>query len=388
MAEKIYGIVGSFAMKPGSQKGIHIFRYEPENAVFTHLGDFCPEINAGQGTYNREKDVVYITHEHKDRENEIGGGGRILAFKLDHETGKPEWISDKETCASLPSYLCLDASGKYVLAPHHSTGSVITRTVKGPDGGYRAVTECDDATVAVFSVNEDGSYGKITDVFREEPEREDGKLKKMSHLHSCVQSPDGNLFLVCDKGLDSIHGYHLNTENGTLEKVSGTFVEEGAHPRYGKFHPTLPVFYQNCEASAFLHVWNYDSRSGELKRIQKIPLLASEEEAAAWTKEGASDLVVTPDGKYLYAAVRGLNVLAAFAIHEDGTLSFLHNISCHGENPRGLALSPDARFLFSLNRDSGCIARFRREEDGSLTDAGAETACILPGNMQFIVYDS
>lgn len=386
MTQKIYAVVGSFAMKKGTGKGVHVFAYEPENGAFTHLEDFMPEINVGQGLYNRSADMFYITHEYMDRKGEMGGGGRALAFRLDHETGKPELVSDKETCAAQPSYLWLDHSGRYLLIPHHGTRNVVTRTVRAEDGTYRAVTESDDVTVAVFSVKEDGSLGEFTDAWHEEPEREDGRLKRLSHLHSLIQSPDGNLMLACDKGLDCIHGYRLDPGSGKLSKVSQTFVEEGAHPRYGRFHPTLPVFYQNCENSAFLHVWNYDSRSGKLVRVQKLSLLVDEARALAWTEEGASDLVLTADNRYLYATVRGLNVLAAFAVRPDGTLGLLQNIGCGGENPRGLCLAPDGRFLFVMNRDSQTIVRFRVGEHGLLAADGTAAECCLPGNMQFAAY--
>ena len=388
MPEKIYAVAGSFAMKPGSEKGVHIFRYEPENALFTLVGNYRPEINAGQRTYNKEKDVIYITHESKDRDGEKGGGGRILAFKLDHETGEPTWLKEQDTNGPLPSDICLDAGGRYVIVPHHGSGNIVTKTRKREDGGFEAFTDSDDCTLALFKVEEDGDLGPMCDASRQEIERDEhGAIKKIPHLHNCVQSPDGNLFLVCDKGLDMIHSYKLDSENGRLVHVNSTGAGNGSHPRYGVFHPSVPVFYQNCENSAYVNSWTYDSGSGKLTRLERLPLLFDEKEAAAWTEEGAADIVLTPDGKNLYISVRGLNVLSVFSVDENGSLKLIQNIGCQGKNPRGLCLSPDSRYLFSINRDSNCIARFLRNEDGMLAAAGAETECSLPGNMQFIVYE-
>lgn len=382
MAKNIYAVVGTFAMKPGSIRGIHTFRYEPETAQFTAIGDFRTEINAGQRTYNKEKDVCYITHESKDRD-----GGKILSFKLNHETGEPEWLNEKYTCSTLPSFVTLDKTGKYLLVPHHTSDNIVVKTVRNEDGSITFEDHCDSCTIVVFKVNEDGSIGDICDIYEKEPKRENGVINSISRYHNCIQSPDGKLVLVCDKGNDVMDCFKFDAECGKLTHVNEVYVEEHAHPRYAIFHPELPVVYQNCEASAFIHVWNYDSETGEMKRIQKLPLLADEAEAAAWTKEGAADLVMSTDGKYLYASVRGLNVLTVFAIGEDGTLAFLQNIDCQGKNPRGLCLSPDEKYLFSLNRDSDCIARFERGEDGTLEAAGCETYCGLPGNMMFICYE-
>lgn len=385
MKERIYAVVGSFAMKKGTKKGVHIFRYEPETGTFASVGNFRPELNAGCVVYKKESGVLYVTNESRERPGEIGGGGQIACFRLDSETGLPEWLNEKDTCAVQPSYLCLDRLGDYALVPHHGSGNVVTKTVKKDDGTYGAFADSDDGTMALFAIREDGSLGELCDVVWHEIERENGKIKKIPHLHNCEQSPDGMLFLSCDKGLDVIHKYHLDRENGKLSFLGDTFVEEGVHPRYGKFHPTLPVFYQNCENSAFLHVWNYESKTGTLERIQKLPLLFDEEAAASWTAEGAADLAVTKDGRYLYASIRGLNVLSVFAASPDGRLALIQNLECQGSNPRGLCLAPDERFLFVMNRDSGSLARFCRGEDGKLTADGAETVCELPGNMQFVI---
>lgn len=386
MPEKIYAVAGSFAMKPGSKKGVHIFRYEPEHAVFTLVGNYRPEFNAGQRAYNKEKDVLYFTNESKERDGEKGGGGRIMAFRLDPETGEPRWLAVKDTFAALPSDICLSADGKYVLVPHHGSGNIVTKTRKREDGAYEAFADSDDCTMALFRVKEDGDLGEMCDASYVEIERNaDGTIKKIPHIHNCVQSPDGKLFLVCDKGLDMVHSYKLDAESGKLARINSTAVENGTHPRYGAFHPSVPVFYQNCENSAYVNVWKYDSEDGTLQRLQRLPLLFDEKAAAAWTAEGAADIALTPDGKYLYISVRGLNVLSAFAVAEDGTLSLIQNIGCQGSNPRGLCLSPDARYLFSINRDSNNIARFSIGESGMLTEAGAETECNLPGNLQFVV---
>lgn len=388
MKETIYAVAGSFAMKIGEEKGIHVFRYEPDQAQFTLVGDYRPEINAGQRAYNKEKDVLYITHEGRDRPGEIGGGGRILALRLDHETGIPQWISEQDTFAVQPSDICLEDGGRFVLVPHHTSGSVVTKTVRRGDGGYEAFVDSDDCTLALFPVQEDGSLGEMCDACFVEILREDGKVKKIPHLHNCVQSPDGQLFLVCDKGLDLIHSFKLDPQAGSLSLVNQAAAEHGSHPRYGVFHPDRKIFYQNCENSAFLHVWSYRSEDGKLERIQRVPLLADEAEAAAWTAEGAADLVMTPDGKYLYASVRGLNIISVFEIDGQGFLKLIQTIGCQGKNPRGLCLSSDSRYLFAMNRDSNHIARFRRGENGILEAAGAETECSLPGNLQFLVYEA
>lgn len=384
MNRKIYAVAGGFAMRLDARKGIYVFSYEPEDGRLDLIGNFRPEINMGQGIYDKKRDICYIADERKERPGERGGGGRILCFKLHRETGEPEWVNEKDTLATSPCYLSLDCRGEYLLVSHHGAGNVVTKTIKKEDGSFAMQTCADDDTAALFRINMDGSIGDLCDVSWHEAERKDGKIVKLPHLHCCEQSPDGKLYLLCDKGTDKLHSYRLDRENGKLIPLRHTFVEDGVHPRYGRFHPRLPLFYQNCENHAFLFVWRYEKETGEVQRIQKISLLADEKEAAAWTAEGASDLILDRNAGYLYASVRGLHVLSVFSVNKDGTLKLIQNTGCGGKNPRGLCMSPDERFLFVMNRDSDKIVRFKREENGTLSEDGTAAECRLPGNMMFV----
>lgn len=383
METGMWAVAGSFAIRPGTVKGIHVFQYEPESGTLILNGRYRTEINAGQRAYDEKKKLLYVTNEGKDFAGERGTGGHIFAVKIEEASGKPEWISEAKTLAALPSDICISNNGKYLLVPHHTTGDLVTKTVKKPDGTFEAQAVGDDCTLVLFERNEDGTIGKILDVYTAGQEV-DGMTKKPSRFHCCVQAPGANLFYVCDKGKDCIHSFRIDEDRGKLIHLDQTFVEADAHPRYGIFHPEFPVFYQNCENLAFLHVWKYDPESGKLSRIQRISLLADEKEAEAWKKEGASDFSITADGKYLYAAVRGLNVISAFRIKENGTLEFMQSLSCEGENPRGIELSPDERYLFSMNRDTNQIMRFKRNEEGMLEADGCAAECELPGNLVFL----
>lgn len=387
MAKTIYAILGSFTMRPGMEKGVRIFKYGPEEGTFALVGAYRTDINAGQIVYSEEKDMVYLTHEFPDRDGEKGGGGRVHCLKLDHETGEPTWINERETFAALPAYICLDKENRYALVPHHGLGTIVTKTKRDENGRFYSVTESDDVTMALFRLAEDGSYLEMCDAIYHEPERENGAIKKTAHLHSCILSPDQKLFLACDKGLDRVHGYRLDAENGKLIKLGDIFVEEGVHPRYGVFHPTLPVFYQNCENSTYIHSWEYESETGVLTHVGKTALLEDEETVRTFREESGADIVVTPDGKNLYVSVRTLNVLSVLAIDENGGLTLIQTIGCQGKNPRGLALSPDGRFLFSINRETNQVARFRRLPDGTLEADGIAAEGSTPAVMRFIVYD-
>ena len=87
---------------------------------------------------------------------------------------------------------------------------------------------------------------------------------------------------------------------------------------------------------------------------------------------GAADIHLSPDGKYLYATNRGTaNDISCFLVKNDGTLIFKQQISTEGIGPRNFAITPDGNYLFVANQRTDNIVVFKRDlKTGQLTDSG------------------
>lgn len=85
-----------------------------------------------------------------------------------------------------------------------------------------------------------------------------------------------------------------------------------------------------------------------------------------------SELVVHPDGKYLYISNRRVNNLGAFSIdQETGRLTPVGWVPCGGKKPRFFAIEPGGNYLFNGNQSSDTITLFRIDaETGALVDTG------------------
>jgi 6-phosphogluconolactonase len=79
-----------------------------------------------------------------------------------------------------------------------------------------------------------------------------------------------------------------------------------------------------------------------------------------------SDLHITPNGQFLYAANRGHNSIVGFSIAANGKLSLIGHASTQGEVPRNFAISPDGRFLYAANQNSDNILILSIGPDGKL----------------------
>jgi 6-phosphogluconolactonase (cycloisomerase 2 family) len=378
----MFAIAGNWHFTPGP-KGISVFRYDPDTGHLELLDTSFTGIAAGQQYLDTERRILYAANECGNKRGEIGGGGYVAALKFDPETGKLDLLGEKESLAAFPCYLCLDRTKRYLLAAHHSDGGHVTKITRNPEGIFTTRTLFDDTALVLFRINIDGTLGEICDVSITSGEGIPGS-HALSRQHSVLADPSGELFVVCDKGTDKIYTYHLDREKGRLLPLAETITETGSAPRYGAFHPRLPIFYVNFERKPVLHGYHYHVDSGKLEQTSSVPLL-KDGEGDNIDRVESSDLTVHQNGRRLYAAVRGVNRIAALDIDNEGRISMKKSIDCGGEHPRGLRIAPDGRFLLCANMVSGNITVFAIHDDGSLEVAG-DVKAPCPANISIAAF--
>ncbi len=363
---------GSWGFRPGP-KGLQIFSFDPQTAEMTFVRTLHSEFAVGNQYLDAKRSILYITDESGLRRGDAVGG-YVQAFRLDPKSVLTE-LNGRETLLPKPSYFCLDHTGAYALVSHHSNRGQVTKLVRRADGTFSSETVTDDAGLALLSVREDGSLGEILDVVLTPGEDPFGPHAR-SHQHCVAASPDGELFLVCDKGLDRIYSFRLDREKGRLRLLHTTYTELGSAPRYALFHPYAPVVYVNHEHQPVLYTYGYDIETGELNCMDALPLCEAVE-----TSMQPSVPVLHPNGRILYMSVRGTDLIGMFRIDGGGLPHLEQTVSCGGQSPRGLCLSPDGRFLLCANLESQTITRFAVEGDGTLTAVGEPVPTVLPGNL-------
>lgn len=393
----------SFQAKPEKGKGISIFEYEPEHGDLTLIETIRPDVAAGQLYLDARNRILYSNDECGERRGEIGGGGYLLAFRIDPGSGKLTLMNQKDSLSPEPSYLWLDKGGKYLVTCHCGDPWHVTRIVKRPDGSFGNEVLFDDSALVLFRVNEDGSLGEVCDVSVNPGTGGKGEnsqvnvdpvsghiqlVEVLSRLHAVVGSPSGELLAVCDKGMDKVYTYRIDREEGRLCRLSEwTAPEVACFPRYCAFHPTENVLYVNNENLALLNSFHYDEATGKLERFDKVYLLEEDPGLVDGKPVGAQDILVHPNGKTLYCTLCGLNLIVVCRIGENGVPLPVQRINSRGNLPRGIALSPDGRFLLSGNMVSGDITTFAVDADGLLTDTGKTFEAVSPSAVRFLTVE-
>jgi 6-phosphogluconolactonase (cycloisomerase 2 family) len=390
MKEKSFAVVGSFCLASPSSRGLSVYSYDKEIGNLDFVGRFFEDMNIGQQYYSNKNNILYINNEIYSKHGKVGGGGYLTALSVNPATGELGLINEKETLSPMPTWVNLDRTSRFAVVPHFGTENFVTKCIRSAEGRFESRTEFDDIFLALFRIEENGSIGDLCDIDIHRGKDIQG-IHMAPHLHSAQADPGGELFLVCDMGMDKIYSYKIDHEAGKLIRKCEHFVEEGAGPRYTVFHSTLPIVYCNNEHLPIVHSYGYDVSTGLLEKKCRVSVLINNSkdnkaEEELCVKPVPSDIVIHPNAKSLYVAVRGINLIAAFRINEEGGLVLIQNINCGGDSPKGLCISPDGSFLFSMNSLSGDICVFSIREDGILKKTEKSTKVKRPGNMKILTF--
>jgi 6-phosphogluconolactonase len=122
----------------------------------------------------------------------------------------------------------------------------------------------------------------------------------------------------------------------------------GAGPRHLTFHPNGKFAYLITETTATIGAYAVEP-GGTLRELQFVDTNDYRQQPAA------SDIHVTPDGRFLYGAERKTSMLIGFRIDpNNGTLSVIGRFPTE-QTPRGFAIEPRGRFLLSVGMDSDAM---------------------------------
>jgi 6-phosphogluconolactonase (cycloisomerase 2 family) len=96
-------------------------------------------------------------------------------------------------------------------------------------------------------------------------------------------------------------------------------------------------------------------------------------------------VLVTPDGRLVYAANRLHDTIAWFTIDGSGWVTFAGEEWTRGDYPRSFSLDPSGTFLYSCNQRADAIACFRvNRQTGALTFTEQYTPVGTPAIILFL----
>ena len=116
-------------------------------------------------------------------------------------------------------------------------------------------------------------------------------------------------------------------------------------------------------------VFDRNAKDGKLTQKQVVSVLP---EGAATDGMTCSEILVSPDGKFVYTANRdtagkGRDSLSVLTVGAGGKLTLLQNVPAKVDIPRNINLSPDGKWLLVAGQKSGNVPVFAVGGDGKLS---------------------
>jgi 6-phosphogluconolactonase len=265
-------------------------------------------------------------------------GGQLASFPIEVESRKLGPGLFHPTHGAHPSYLSLTPTEDWV-----------------------AVANYNGASVTMYPIRPDNRPGPAAIRFRHTGSGPNADRQKGPHPHSALFSPDGQYLLVPDLGVDKVIIYTRGPEAYEWSAHDAASLEPGDGPRHLAFHPSGDTVYLLNELSCTVTRFTY-GQAGTLVRFETITTLPV---SFSGDNTGA-EIVVSPDGRFVYASNRGHDSIAIFRIEATGELQVAGHVSTRGRTPRNFAITPDGQWLLAANQDSNSVVLFRIEPQSGL----------------------
>jgi 6-phosphogluconolactonase (cycloisomerase 2 family) len=195
--------------------------------------------------------------------------------------------------------------------------------------------------------------------------------------------PSGRFALHMELGLDRIYVWKFDAEKGLLSPAQTPFVSlpAGDGPRHFQFHPNGRWFYSIQEEASTLALFDYDGASGSLSQRRTISTLPQGFAGSSF----CSEILISSDGRFVYAGNRLHDSISVFAIGADGRLTFVSEEWTHGNYPRSFNFDPAGEYLYCCNQRGDNVAVFRVDrKTGALGFTGRYTPVGNPSSIVFL----
>lgn len=357
-------------LPPGNGHGIHLFQTNRDSGALNASGVHEMGTSPSCLVVNSAGTRLYSSNE-TDR---VDGRkeGSVSAFSIDSKTGQLTILNTVSSGGDGPTYVSIHPSGRFLFVANYFGGSVAVLPIL-PNGQLGPATDVQ---------NDEGKIGPTTS-----PHAPPGSFAfsghDRTHAHMIQADPTGRFVLHVDLGLDRIFVWKFNDQSGTLTKneLAGISLPPGDGPRHFYFHPNGRWFYSIQEEGSTVAVFEYDGTAGRLTQRQTISSLPPGYAGSNF----CSEILVSSDGKFVYAGNRLHDSIAVFAVGTDGKLTFVADEPTRGNYPRSFNFDPTGRFLYSCNQRADNITIFDVDRNsGKLEFTGQYTPVGNPSSIVFL----
>jgi 6-phosphogluconolactonase len=372
----IFAYVGSYSLPQGPDgsvgrgQGIYLFEMNPATGALVQRELFRRDTNPSFMAFDSLRKYLYSVNWISNYEG--ANSGSVSAYKVDRATGHLTLLNTVSSEGANPTHLSVHPSGKFLLVANYFGG-----------------------TVAVLPIRANGELGQATDVVHDQGPvgREHATSAPPGsfaisghdnpHAHMIQSDPTGRFVFAADLGLDRIFVWKFDAEKGRLvpNDPASVALPTGDGPRHFAFHPNGHWFYSLQEEGSTLVAYDYDPTQGRLTAKQTVSSLPKGFAGSNFPAE----VMISSDGRFLYASNRLHDTVAWFSISATGRLAFGGEEWTRGDHPRAFNFDPTGNFFYVCNQFADAITTFRIDRmKGALTFTGQYTPVGSPASIIFL----
>jgi 6-phosphogluconolactonase len=271
----------------------------------------------------------------------------VVTYAVDRATGRLAQVSTAPLADSFP-YIQVDRTGRVLLGASY--------------GGH------------LVSVNAIGQDGRVSEPHQVVP--------TARNAHAIIVDGTNRYVFVPHLGTDQIFQFRLDTTTGMLTANTPPVVQlkAGTGPRHIIMSPDNRFAYLLNELTATVTTLALDAQTGLLTEVSSASALPPDSKLRPGAPRGAvgvpgqaprdtsndiwaSDLHVTPDGRFLYAAERTSSSIGALRVDTaTGKLTYLASTPTETQ-PRGFRIDPRGRYMVVSGEKSATLSVY--EIDGA-----------------------
>ena len=276
-------------------------------------------------------------------------------YAIDKKSGALKLVGKGPLAESYP-YITIDGTGRFLLGASYGANQV-----------------------GVNPIGKDGKVGAPIQV-----------IPTARNAHAIRTDNTNRFVFVPHLGTDQMFQFVFDDKSGKLSANTPPVLQlkQGTGPRHFIFSNDNKFVYLLNELTATVTTLALDAKSGTLKEVDSASALPPDTKLGAGAPRGAvgapgqaprntdndiwaSDLHLTPNGRFLYAAERTSSTLGAFRVDAaSGKLTYLGSTPTE-KQPRGFAIDPSGKFLVASGEKSDMLSVYAIDNaSGALKPVG------------------
>ena len=360
-------------LPPGNGRGIHRFEVNRTTGELTPAGIHEMTTSPSCLLLNAAETCLYCTNE----TDQVGGDkqGTVSALAVDRADGALKLLGTARSGGAGPTY------GEYPSVRAILAGGQLFRRLR-----RGAADSCRWQSWPLATDHQDRrrpDQPHLRAATNAPPGSFSASGHDRTHAHQIEADPSGRFALHVDLGLDKIYVWKFDAEKGLLAPAETPSVSlpPGDGPRHFRFHPNGRWLYSIQEEGSTVVLFDFDAAIGRLAARQTISTLPPGFAGSNF----CSEIMLSADGRFVYAGNRLHDSIAIFSIGPDGTLGYIGDEWTHGNYPRSFNFDPTGQFLYCCNQRGDNVTVFRADrKTGGLNFTGHYAAVGNPSTIVFV----